>query len=318
MKMNLSSSIVCSLAAVVTLGFSAAANAQSTDSTTRTTRTTRSSARVTSSRRIPVRKEGSSTITSTESAGAVAAKPNADSLARADSMAQADAMMRARNDSIANAARMRQDSVAATERARQDAIAMAERMRQDSIARADSLMRWNAARAKMAGAGLYFQVGGGTTIPRGNFNSFFQRGYNVTGSVGYHPMVSPVGIRFDAGYDHFYSRGSVTGFGEDPTAWSGLAELTVKVPAMWFVSPYAVGGGGVTRFSHYSNTTPFVNSIGGTTGSNTSMTKGQWNVGGGVGFGVGMARLFVESRYMHVATPGKPTTFVPVIIGISL
>lgn len=316
MKMHLSTSILCGLVAAATLGLSVTANAQATtDSTVRTTRsTTRSTTRVTSTRRIPVRKDGSTTTT--ESAGAMA-KPNADSLARADSMARADAMMRAHQDSIAMAERMHQDSIAAMQRAHQDSIAMADRMRQDSIARADSLMRWNAARAKMAGSGLYFQIGGGTTIPRGNFDNFFSRGYNVTGSVGYHPEVSPVGVRFDVGYDHFYSRGSVTGFGEDPTAWSGLAELTVKVPVMSVVSPYLIGGGGATRFSNYSNTTPFVNSLGGTS-TGTSMTKGQWNAGAGISFGVRMTRLFVESRYMHVATPGKATTFIPVIIGISL
>jgi hypothetical protein len=48
------------------------------------------------------------------------------------------------------------------------------------------------------------------------------------------------------------------------------------------------------------------------------MTKGQWNAGGGLGFGLGNMRLFVESRYMRVATPNNATTFVPVIVGISL
>jgi len=235
MKMHLSTSILCGLAAAVTLGLSAAANAQAT--TDSTVRTTRSTTRVTSTRRIPVRKDGSTTTN--ESTGAMA-KPNADSLARADSMTRADAMMRAHQDSIAMAERMHQDSIAAMQRAHQDSIAMADRMRQDSIARADSLMRWNAARAKMVGSGLYFQVG----------------------------------------------------------------------------SPDLIGGG-VTRFTNYSNTTPFVNSLGGTN-SGTSMTKGQWNAGAGISFGVRMTRVFVESRYMHVATPGNATTFIPIIIGISL
>ena len=313
MRKNPTTSIVCGIAAVVALGFASLANAQST-----TTDSTRRTARVTSSQRIPVRKDAA--VTTTESSGSVAPVANADSIARADSMAAADAMMRARQDSIANAERMHQDSIAAADRARQDSIALAERTRADSIARADSLMRWNAARAKMANAGLYFQVAAGPSIPKGNFNTFFQRGYNVTGSIGYHPMVSPIGVRFDVGYDRFNSRGSVTGASENPTIWSGLGEVTVKVPAMWFVSPYLVGGGGFARFSNYSNTAPFVTSIGGTTstGSNSTMTKGQWNAGGGVGFGVGMLRLFVESRYMRVMTPTKPTTYVPIVIGISL
>ena len=315
MRKQLSTSIVCGLAAVLTLGLASAASAQSTDSTKTTTRT-----RVTSSKRIPVRKDASATTT-TESGGAIAATPNADSVARADSIAKADAVMRAQQDSIAAANRMRQDSIAAADRARQDSIALAERTRADSIARADSLMRWNANRAKLADYGLYFQAAAGPTIPRGNFNEFFQRGYDITGSIGYHPMVSPIGVRFDVAYDRFNARSGTTG-SSNPTIWSGLGELTVRIPKMWAVSPYLIGGGGVSRFSNYGGTTGFVNSISGATGAaldnNSTMTKGQWNAGGGIGFGLGNLKLFVESRYMHVATPGEPTTFVPVVFGISL
>lgn len=315
MRKQLSNFIVCGVAAVLTMGLAGSANAQSTDSS-------KARPKVTSTKRIPVRKDASGTTT-TESGGAIAATPNADSLARADSMAQADAMMRARQDSIAAAERMRQDSIAAIERARQDSIALAERTRADSIARADSLMRWNANRAKLANAGLYFQVAAGPSIPRGNFNSFFQRGYDVTGSIGYHPMVSPIGVRFDVAYDRFNSRSSVTGSSQDPTIWSGLGEITVKIPKTWFASPYLIGGGGVSRFSNYGGTAGFLNSINGTSGStalnsSATMTKGQWNAGGGIGFGVGNLRLFVESRYMHIATPNQSTSFVPVIFGISL
>jgi hypothetical protein len=303
MNKHLSTSLVCSIAAVVTLGVASTAGAQSTstDSTTRTSR-----AKVTSSQRIPVRKDASGATTTTESAGAIAT-PNADSL-RADSIAQANAALeRARQDSIANAERMRQDSLAAVERARQDSIAMAERMRADSIARADSLMRWNEAHRRLAGTGLYFQVAAGAAIPQGTFNDAFQRGYDVTGSIGYHPRLSPVGVRFDVGYDKFNARSNIIGNTSDPTAWSGLGELTLRIPSMWAVSPYVVGGGGVTRFSNY-----------GSTDGSDSMTKGQWNIGGGIGFGLANVKLFVESRYMRVMTPGEPTTFVPVVLGISL
>src|SRR5512142_1685980 len=101
MNRHFSRSIVCGLAAVVTLGLASTASAQATD----TTAAGRSKARVTSSRRIPVRKDA----VNTESTGAVTKQPNADSLAAA-----------ARADSLANAERMRQDSIANAERMRQD------------------------------------------------------------------------------------------------------------------------------------------------------------------------------------------------------
>jgi opacity protein-like surface antigen len=300
MKKHLSATLVFGIAAAVSLSVAPSANAQSTstDSTARP--------RVTSSKRIPVRKDASGTTTTSESSGAIAT-PNADSVARADSIAQADAMERARQDSLANIERMRQDSIAAVERARQDSIALAERTRADSIARADSLMRWNEAHRRLAGTGLYFQLAGGTSIPQGTFNDVFQRGYNVTGSIGFHPVTSPLGVRFDVAYDKFNARDNIVGITDDPTAWSGLGELTLRVPAMWAVSPYLVGGGGVTRFSNF-----------GTTASGEdSMTKGQWNAGAGIGFGLGNVKLFLESRYMRVMTPDEPTTFVPIVLGFS-
>ena len=304
MTKQLSASLVFGIAAAVTFGVASTASAQSTstDSTARTTRP-----RVTSSQRIPVRKDAGRTTT--ESSGAIA---NADSIARADSIAQAEAqaqaLERARQDSLANIERMRQDSIAAVERARQDSIALAERTRADSIARADSLMRWNAAHRRLAGTGLYFQVAAGTSFPQGTFNDAFERGYNVTGSIGYHPRTSPLGVRFDVGYDKFNARSSILGNTSDPTAWSGLGELTLRIPSAWAVAPYLVGGGGVTRFSNF----------GATAGGSDSMTKGQWNAGGGIGFGLGNVKLFIESRYMRVMTPNEPTTFVPVVLGISL
>jgi hypothetical protein len=299
MTRHLSTSIVCGLAAVVTLGLAETANAQSTDST----RTATSSARVTSSRRIPVRKDASNTTT-TESAGAVAPAPNADSAAaaaRQDSIANAERM---RQDSIANADRMRQDSIAAVERARQDSIANAERMRADSIARADSITRWNLAHMRRAGTGLYFQVAAGPSYPKSDFDNSFDRGYNVTGSVGYHPLASPVGIRFDVGYDRFNPTSSIVGTSDKLSLWSGLADVTLRIPKMWAVSPYLLAGGGVAHFASYN-------------GSDT-MTKGQWNAGGGIGFGLGNVKLFVESRYMHIATPNTATSYMPIVLGISL
>jgi len=298
MKRHLSTTIVCGLAAVVTLGLAGTANAQQTTDST----ANRSRAKVTSSRRIPVRKDA---VTS-ESSGAVApaATPNADSAAaaaRADSVANAERM---RQDSIANADRMRQDSIAAVQRRYQDSVATAERMRADSVARADSLRAWNLAHMRRPGSGLYFQIGGGASMPQSDFKTGFDRGWNVTGSLGFHPYTSPIGIRFDAAYDRFGAKNAVAGSSDNVSVWSGLADLTLRVPKMWAVSPYLIGGGGVSHFSDYNG--------GGTT------TKGQWNAGGGIGFGLANVKLFIESRYMHVATPNTATKFVPVIVGISL
>lgn len=295
MNRHFSRSIVYSLAAVVTLGLASTASAQATDSTTH-----RSKTRVTSTRRIHVRKDAENTE---QPAAPVAKQPNADSLAaaaRADSVANAERM---RQDSIANVERMRQDSIARVERARQDSIANAERMRQDSIARADSLRAWNLAHMRRPGTGMYFQIAAGPSLPLSDFKNSFKQGFDVTGSLGYHPYTSPLGIRFDAAYDRFDAKSGLP-FSGTETVWSGLADATLRVPRMWAVSPYLLAGGG---FSHFSGLN-----------GGSSTTKGQWNAGGGIGFGLGNVKLFIESRYMHVATPGAATKYYPVVLGISL
>ena len=299
MQYRLSKTVALGIATALTFGFAGSAAAQVTDSV-KTTTTTRSKTTVTSSRRIPVRKDESG-ITSTESAGTLA-RPNADSI-RADSIANAERM---RQDSIANAERVRQDSIAAVERARQDSIAAAERARQDSIAaaqaRADSIARAEAERLRQLAKGdVYFRLGAGVSMPRDEFGDAYKKGFNVTGSAGWHKWNSPIGLRLDVGYDRF----GVKGTGSDnANIWSGTGEVTLKIPQVLAVSPYLVAGGGVYRLAtSYSGS--------------TSTTKGGWNAGGGITFGVGMAKLFIEGRYNNVSTELVKTKYIPVILGIS-
>jgi hypothetical protein len=108
-------------------------------------------------------------------------------------------------------------------------------------------------------------------------------------------------LRLDVGYDRFGVKG---GGSDNANIWSGLGEVTLKVPQVLAVSPYLVAGGGVYRLS-----TSYAGS--------TSSTKGGWNAGGGITFGVGMAKLFVEGRYNSVSTELVKTKYVPVILGIS-
>jgi hypothetical protein len=291
--------VALGIAAALTFGIVGTASAQSTDSTTTVTR---SKTTVTSTRRIPVRKDGSGTTT-TESAGSIAT-PNADSL-RADSIAQADRM---RQDSIANAERMRQDSIANAERMRQDSIAAVERARADSIARErarqDSIAAAEAERLRQLSKGdVYFRLGAGASVPQSTFGDVYKSGLNVIGSAGWHKWNSPIGVRLDVGYDRFSVKDNVLdNNGSSVNSWSGLGEVTLKIPQVLAVSPYAVAGGGIYRLS-------------GSGANSTSTTKGGWNAGGGLTFGVGAAKLFLEARYVNVATEGEATKWVPISLG---
>jgi hypothetical protein len=292
MQYRLSKTVAIGVAAVLSLGFAGSAAAQVTSDTV-----TRSKTTVTSSRRISVRKDGT---TSTEQAGTLV--PNADSL-RADSIANAERM---RQDSIANAERVRQDSIANAERIRQDSIATAERLRQEELARIerarqDSIAAAEAARLRQLAKGnVYFRLGAGVSLPQADFADDFKNGFNVTGSAGWHKWNSPLGLRLDVGYDRF----SLKGASENASILSGVGDVTLKIPQVLAVSPYLVAGGGIYRLSSSG-------------AGSTSNTKGGWNAGGGLTFGVGMAKLFIEGRYTNVSTEGVATKFIPVILGIS-
>jgi hypothetical protein len=292
MQYRLSKTVAVGVAAVLSLGFAGSAAAQVTSDTV-----TRSKTTVTSSRRISVRKDGT---TSTEQAGTLV--PNADSL-RADSIANAERM---RQDSIANAERIRQDSIATAERLRQEELARIERARQDSIAaaeraRQDSIAAAEAERLRrLAKGNVYFRLGAGVSLPQADFADNFKNGFNVTGSAGWHKWNSPIGLRVDVGYDRF----SLKGASENASILSGVGDVTLKIPQVLAVSPYLVAGGGIYRLNS-------------SVANSESVTKGGWNAGGGLTFGVGMAKLFIEGRYTNVSTEGVATKFIPVILGIS-
>jgi len=293
MQYRLSKTVAIGVAAVLSLGFAGSAAAQVTTSDT----VTRSKTTVTSSRRISVRKDGT---TSTEQAGTLV--PNADSL-RADSIANAERM---RQDSIANAERIRQDSIATAERLRQEELARIERARQDSIAaaeraRQDSIAAAEAERLRQLAKGnVYFRLGAGVSLPQADFADDFKNGFNVTGSAGWHKWNSPLGLRLDVGYDRF----SLKGASENASILSGVGDVTFKIPQVLAVSPYLVAGGGIYRLNS-------------SVANSESVTKGGWNAGAGLTFGVGMAKLFIEGRYTNVSTEDVATKFIPVILGIS-
>jgi len=272
--------------------------------------TTRSQTPVTSTRRIPVQKEGT---TVTESPGAI----SRDSAARADSIAAAE---RARQDSIAAVERARQDSIAAAERARQEELARIERARQDSIARVEQARRDSIAAAEAAAAaaaerfrvgrfnGWYFNLGGGLSMPTGALDDLYGNGWNATGSVGWHPTTSPIGVRFDVTYDRLNGQSFPAGSANelaDAAVLAGLGEVTLRIPRALGLNPYLVGGGGVYRFNDY-----------GVEDAEASTEFG-WNIGGGLRFGWGFTSLFIESRYMSVGTPGERATYIPIILGIT-
>lgn len=166
---------------------------------------------------------------------------------------------------------------------------------------------------------FYVQLGGGATFPQSRLDDFFDTGFNVTGSLGFQPANSALGLRFDVAYDRLMGeeQSAALGRSDDASVWSGLANATLNLPIgdrMSGSGVYLIGGGGVHHFTDFAD----LNSTGFNSGSGeTSSTDFGLNAGGGVRFGWGRAALFAESRYFHVFTENERSQFVPLVLGLT-
>ncbi|MFN2567368.1 MAG: hypothetical protein ABR499_20415 [Gemmatimonadaceae bacterium] len=177
--------------------------------------------------------------------------------------------------------------------------------------------------------GFYWGLGGGLTAPRQQLNTTFEPGFNVTGMLGWDPIGSPFGVRFDVAYDQFSERSQYAALAADPSILSAHLNGKLRFPLYGVETGgraelYAVGGGSYYRhknllFGPERATTAQVSC--GEEGE--SPTAGNcdewsddfgWNLGGGVGFGFGPSNVFLEARWMGV---GSNRSFVPIIIGLT-
>jgi hypothetical protein len=177
--------------------------------------------------------------------------------------------------------------------------------------------------------GFYWGLGGGLTAPRQRLNTTFEPGFNITGMLGWDPIGSPFGVRFDVAYDQFSERSQWAALAADPQMISAHLNGKLRFPLYGVETGgraelYAVGGG-----SYYYHKNLLHGPEGATTpgqiacGDEASATSADcsdwsddfgWNLGGGVGFGFGPSNVFLEARWMGI---GSDRSFVPIIIGLT-
>lgn len=314
--MKLNNLITGAVAAAIALTIgstSLAAQGTGTDTTRRTT-TTRTKARTArSTTRIRVSKEQTSK-------GEVTPAPTPAPAVNQDSINAANAE-RARQDSIANAERMRQDSIAAAERARQDSIARAEQARRDSIARADSIAAAEAlARRLRQIGGFYWGLAAGVATPTSGLDVAEKKNLALDLPFGWDPIGSPLGIRFDLGYNMLSAQNEFWNVSEPPRAqiMHGSADLKLRLPVvqryMKRASVYGVAGG---TYFRYKDLYLADNSGNRVLPTDSWTGKAGWNAGGGVQFGWGRSNVFVEARYMRFSNGGVSAGHVPIVLGLT-
>jgi opacity protein-like surface antigen len=157
--------------------------------------------------------------------------------------------------------------------------------------------------AASAQAQVSVGVGGGITVPTGDFKDFFKTGWNALANVGY-DLPSGIGVRGDFYYGEHKTKSGVTPSGKFKLA-GGLGNVLYSFKTPGTVHPYIMG------------TVGFINGKADVTGG-SSETKVAYGGGAGIKFKVGSdASLFAEGRYISVNTTGTNTNFIPISVGVS-
>jgi hypothetical protein len=148
--------------------------------------------------------------------------------------------------------------------------------------------------------GIRFGVGGGLTLPMGNYADVDKTGWHVMGLIQFPISQSPIHARFDAMYGQTsHKSGGVLGSGNTTlTGATGdiLYHLGNRAST---VRPYVLGGLGVFNVGNGSSTTKFA-----------------FGAGGGILFSIGTMHAFLEGRYMSIQRSGSSLTFLPVTLGL--
>jgi hypothetical protein len=148
-------------------------------------------------------------------------------------------------------------------------------------------------------------VGAGLLMPTGEYGNQDRLGWVAGGGGTYWLKSGKLGVRGDVSYGqtaHDTSGGSTKIAG-------GMASLAYAPGSgATSVRPYLMGGVG------FYNVDVSVTGFG-----SASETKVGFVLGAGVTLtgGPGGSRLFAETRFTNVATSGFPTTFLPVVVGLS-
>jgi hypothetical protein len=279
-----------------------------------------STRRVTSTMRIPVRKDQGTNLTrqpTREEVMLLADRARMDSLARA---AEADrARLEALEASLATAT-TRAEELGRSVTGLQDSLRMVRgelttvntraAALQDSVARLDATIdRWTDRfnnGSVFGKSGFYLGIGSGTNITTGTLDEIgYEEGLNVVIPIGFHKRGSALGFRAELGVETFDGV-SFGGFSNtDPRAYSAVGMLTLHLPFNQAKtnSFYLMGGGGAYMFRDIDAGSTLSPRLGSATGTTGSRSETKFAVTGGVGLEfhiLGATSFFVQSRVTNL------------------
>ncbi len=165
-------------------------------------------------------------------------------------------------------------------------------------------LRWLVMVALIAGAGKLsaqrIMVGGGLLMPMGDYKTADKMGFIGQAGIGF--PAGPIGIRIEADYGQTSHKAPADG-NTKIIGGMGAAVYHFKTPAS--VTPYVLGGVGMY------NVKVDVTGVG-----SASETKFAFGVGAGLEMKMTSMSLYLEAKYMNIATSGSATTFIPITVGL--
>lgn len=149
-------------------------------------------------------------------------------------------------------------------------------------------------------------LGGGATIPTGDFKTAAKTGWHGLANIGYN-LPSGLGFRGDFYYGQNNWKAGISGKAK---LTGGLANVTYEFQNAGGIKPYVIGSAGM------------FNTKGSASGGGVTITGSEtkFTFGGGAGVKVKAgpkANVFLEGRYLSVQTSGSKTNFIPVSLGVS-
>lgn len=171
-------------------------------------------------------------------------------------------------------------------------------------------------------AGLY----GGAALPIQELTVPHEPGFIAGGIIGWDSWRAPLGLRLDAGYTRMGEDEDWAGAGPgedpasvgDPELWHANLDAKLRLPFAHTapVHLYLLGGLTYNRFRGFTM-------VDGDNNNAIVISDDNWrdkiggNLGAGLAFGFGGARLFLESRLQTMNIVGTVQNYVPVVLGIT-
>ena len=182
-----------------------------------------------------------------------------------------------------------------------------------SVVLGAALMASVGAAPAVAQSGAQFSLGGGLTLPLGDFGDAAGTGFHGLAAVAFAPANFPVGFQIDGMFHRL-------GIDDDPIGGDVDANFQIiqgTANAVYrFVTaedtkvrPYLIGGVGLYNSKLTGDDVP---------AGLDSETDFGINAGAGFDFVAGAVGLFVEGRFHNIFTEDESTNFIPITVGVRL